>query len=81
MLYLMHAVGAPRCHMRLANCTDGCSPTGSFDGVPTECFTVSRARMTYDDFLDSSLLERAISNLESPVGWVWMQHILNFLEN
>ncbi|XP_045127490.1 85/88 kDa calcium-independent phospholipase A2-like isoform X2 [Portunus trituberculatus] len=69
MLYLMHAVGAPRCQMRLANCTDGCSPTGSFDGVPTECSAVSRARMTYDNFLDSSLLERAISSVQSPVGF------------
>lgn len=68
MLYLMHAVGAPRCQMRLANCTDGCSPTGSFDGVPPQCSTVSRARMTFDDFLDSCLLERAMSNVQSPVG-------------
>lgn len=69
MLYLLHAVGAPRCRMRFANCTDGCSPTGSFDGVPTEYPTVSRGRMTYDDFLDSCLLDRAIANLQSPVGF------------
>ncbi|KAG0711495.1 85/ calcium-independent phospholipase A2 [Chionoecetes opilio] len=69
MLYLLHAVGAPRCQVRLANCTDGCSPSGSFDGVPTQGLTVSRDRMAYDDFLDSCLLEQAISSLQSPVGF------------
>lgn len=69
MLYLMHAVGAPRCQMRLANCNEGCSPTGSFDGLPNDCSPVSRIRTTYDDFLDSCLMERAISNLQSPLGF------------
>ncbi|XP_042212356.1 85/88 kDa calcium-independent phospholipase A2-like isoform X2 [Homarus americanus] len=66
MLYLLHAISAPRCQQRLPDCTDGCSPTGTFDGVPPETNQVSRSRTSFDDFLDEAMLGKL--NVTSQVG-------------
>lgn len=68
MLYILHAVGARRCTRHLANCTDGCSPTGSFGGVPLDLEVVSRGRTSYDEFLDSAMLGTTIRNTQ--IGYV-----------
>ncbi|CAG0917045.1 unnamed protein product [Notodromas monacha] len=34
VLYLLHAVGAPRCPVRYPSCTPGCSPDGNEQGAP-----------------------------------------------
>ncbi|KAK3863829.1 hypothetical protein Pcinc_030432 [Petrolisthes cinctipes] len=70
MLFILHAVGAGRCHKRLANCTDGCSPTGSFDGVPMDQNIVSRGRTSYDEFLDSAMLGKTIRDVNIGFGGV-----------
>ncbi|XP_068230482.1 85/88 kDa calcium-independent phospholipase A2 [Palaemon carinicauda] len=75
MLYILHAVGAPRCKTRLANCTDGCSPSGSFDGVPPDNNLISRSRISYDDILDAATLGKTITEIqreihsEAPLGF------------
>lgn len=32
ILYILHAVGAPRCISGASNCTDGCSALGTYNG-------------------------------------------------
>lgn len=32
ILYILHAVGAPRCVSGTSNCTDGCSTLGTYNG-------------------------------------------------
>ncbi|XP_075228914.1 calcium-independent phospholipase A2 VIA isoform X2 [Lycorma delicatula] len=34
ILYMLHAVGAPRCDSAMNGCTDGCSRKGTYDGSP-----------------------------------------------
>ncbi|XP_054288851.1 85/88 kDa calcium-independent phospholipase A2-like isoform X2 [Macrosteles quadrilineatus] len=34
VLFLLHAVGAPRCVPDIHGCTDGCLPNGTRDGIP-----------------------------------------------
>ncbi|XP_071512455.1 85/88 kDa calcium-independent phospholipase A2 isoform X2 [Panulirus ornatus] len=71
MLYLLHAVGASRCQKHFADCTDGCSPSGSFDGVPPDIYQLSRSRISFDEFLDTAMLGRTISGLQAqnPAGF------------
>ena len=65
MLYIIHAVGAKRCASRMATCSDGCMPSGSFDGVPPENHPNSRSRTTYDDFLESAIIGPLLSNQQT----------------
>lgn len=83
MLYILHAVGAPRCQKHFANCTDGCSPVGSFDGVPPETYQLSRSRISYDDFLDSAMLGMTISGMQAQhlAGWVKVAIMWSFVSN
>lgn len=44
LLFTLHAVGATRCSKKSPGCTDGCSPEGSFDGVPPPDFGKDRMK-------------------------------------
>lgn len=44
LLFTLHAVGAKRCSKKGPECTDGCSPDGSFDGVPPQDFCKERIK-------------------------------------
>lgn len=70
MLYILHAIGASRCKTRLPDCTDGCSPEGSYNGVPLNGDLFCRSRVSYDDLLDSSILGKTLRDLQSgaPLG-------------
>ncbi|XP_045582087.1 85/88 kDa calcium-independent phospholipase A2 [Procambarus clarkii] len=67
MLYILHAVGAPRCQQLFSDCTEGCTPTGSFDGVPNEFNQFSRSRINYDEFLDAAMFEKTINGMQGEV--------------
>lgn len=71
MLYILHAIGASRCKTRLPDCTDGCSPEGSYNGVPLNGDLFCRSRVSYDDLLDSSILGKTLRDLQSgaPLGF------------
>lgn len=77
MLYILHAVGAPRCQQLYPDCTDGCSPRGSFDGVPQESNQFSRCRVNFDEFLDTAMFEKTKSEMqaEATLGFSKVPHI------
>ncbi|KAL7635672.1 UNVERIFIED_CONTAM: hypothetical protein RMT77_013489 [Armadillidium vulgare] len=68
MVYILHAVGAPRCSTQMATCSDGCSPNRRYDGEPPEVTPMGRPRTVYDEFLDE-----ALNNIgpkpKSPIGF------------
>lgn len=70
MLYILHAIGASRCKTRFPDCNDGCSPEGSYDGVPMNTDLFCRSRICYDELLDSSILGKTLRDLQSeaPLG-------------
>ncbi|XP_018010803.1 85/88 kDa calcium-independent phospholipase A2-like [Hyalella azteca] len=57
MLYALHAVGAARCLQHHDSCCSGCSPVGSYNGVPPEAIADARERLRspYDAFLDDAM--------------------------
>ncbi|KAL1423397.1 hypothetical protein MTO96_021154 [Rhipicephalus appendiculatus] len=50
VLYTLHAVGAHRCDQD-RGCSDGCSPTGTFDGVPPDKPDFIRPPRLYDELM------------------------------
>ncbi|KAF2368937.1 Patatin-like phospholipase domain [Trinorchestia longiramus] len=63
MLHALYAVGAARCLQHHSSCCSGCSPVGSYNGVPPEAVGDSRARLRspYDAFLDDIMCGMANS--------------------
>ncbi|CAL4122455.1 unnamed protein product, partial [Meganyctiphanes norvegica] len=57
MLYILHAVGAPRCKTKLGTCKEGCAPEGKDNGKTpcTQC--ISRDRHSFDDVLENAMLD------------------------
>lgn len=59
VLYTLHAVGAHRCEQE-RGCSDGCSPTGTFDGVPPDKPDFIRPPRLYDELMGASIVREAV---------------------
>lgn len=59
VLYTLHAVGAHRCEQD-HGCSDGCSPTGTFDGVPPDKPDFVRTPRLYDELMGASIVREAV---------------------
>ncbi|XP_075724657.1 85/88 kDa calcium-independent phospholipase A2-like isoform X4 [Rhipicephalus microplus] len=59
VLYTLHAVGAHRCEQD-RGCSDGCSPTGTFDGVPPDKPDFIRTPRLYDELMGASIVREAV---------------------
>uniref|UniRef100_A0A131YWB0 phospholipase A2 n=1 Tax=Rhipicephalus appendiculatus TaxID=34631 RepID=A0A131YWB0_RHIAP len=59
VLYTLHAVGAHRCDQD-RGCSDGCSPTGTFDGVPPDKPDFIRPPRLYDELMGASIVREAV---------------------
>ncbi|XP_003738930.2 85/88 kDa calcium-independent phospholipase A2 [Galendromus occidentalis] len=59
LLFVLHAVGAKRCAKRSPLCTEGCSPDGSFDGVPPQDFCKDRMKI-FDEALSADILKETL---------------------
>ncbi|KAH6943765.1 hypothetical protein HPB50_026941 [Hyalomma asiaticum] len=59
VLYTLHAVGAHRCEQD-RGCSDGCSPTGTFDGVPPDKPDFVRTPRLYDELMGASIVREAV---------------------
>lgn len=59
VLYTLHAVGAHRCDQD-RGCSDGCSPTGTFDGVPPDKPDFIRTPRLYDELMGASIVREAV---------------------
>ncbi|KAK8393768.1 hypothetical protein O3P69_006823 [Scylla paramamosain] len=51
VIYLLHTVGAKRCAVKLAACSDGCVEEGNFNGVPLYEKPLLRSRWVMDEQL------------------------------
>lgn len=51
VIYLLHTVGAKRCAVKLAACSDGCVEEGNFNGVPLYEKPLLRSRWIMDEQL------------------------------
>ncbi|XP_077490329.1 85/88 kDa calcium-independent phospholipase A2-like isoform X5 [Amblyomma americanum] len=59
VLYTLHAVGAQRCDQD-RSCSDGCCPTGTFDGVPPDKPDFLRSPRLYDELMGASIVREAV---------------------
>lgn len=61
ILYTLHSVGARRCTRSspASPCTDGCSPTGAFNGAPPNSAPFNRIKSLYDPLLGRSIVKAA----------------------
>ena len=63
ILYVLNSVGAKRCCRSIQGspCSDGCSPTGVFNGSPPETAPFARIRSFYDPLLGRNIIKAAVS--------------------
>lgn len=63
ILYVLNSVGAKRCCRSIQGspCTDGCSPTGVFNGSPPETAPFTRIKSLYDPLLARSIVKAAVA--------------------
>ncbi|XP_013781824.1 85/88 kDa calcium-independent phospholipase A2-like [Limulus polyphemus] len=61
LIYTLNAVGAERCSKHTRSCNDGCSPRGTFDGVPPECSNLSRNLTLYDHIISAAVVNAALT--------------------
>lgn len=59
VLYTLHAVGAQRCEQE-RGCSDGCNPTGTFDGAPPDKPDFLRTARLYDELMGASIVREAV---------------------
>ncbi|OQR80199.1 85 kDa calcium-independent phospholipase A2-like [Tropilaelaps mercedesae] len=59
LLFALHAVGAKRCAFKLPECTDGCSPQGTFDGVPPSDYGKDSSKI-FDGPLSDSVVKKTL---------------------
>lgn len=59
VLYTLHAVGAQRCEQE-RGCSDGCNPTGTFDGAPPDKPDFLRTAPLYDELMGASIVREAV---------------------
>ncbi|CAL4110976.1 unnamed protein product [Meganyctiphanes norvegica] len=57
MLYILYAVGAPRCKTHVESCTEGCALDGKDNGKPPCVQCISRDRHSFDDVLENAMLD------------------------
>ncbi|KAK5642233.1 hypothetical protein RI129_008400 [Pyrocoelia pectoralis] len=57
LLYYLHAVGAKRCPPGVDQCTDGCRPDGTYDGIPPNTVTGPTNRDTLNQMLSVAGME------------------------
>ncbi|KAK3864297.1 hypothetical protein Pcinc_030012 [Petrolisthes cinctipes] len=60
VIYLLHTVGAKRCQVKLAACSDGCVEEGNFNGVPLYEKPLLRSRWILDEQLSRRQISDAI---------------------
>ncbi|XP_069951966.1 85/88 kDa calcium-independent phospholipase A2 isoform X3 [Cherax quadricarinatus] len=60
VIYLLHTVGAKRCQIKLAECSDGCMDEGNFNGVPLYEKPLLRSRWIMDEHLSSRQIAESI---------------------
>ncbi|XP_045595679.2 85/88 kDa calcium-independent phospholipase A2 isoform X1 [Procambarus clarkii] len=60
VIYLLHTVGAKRCQVKLASCSDGCLDEGNFNGVPLYEKPLLRSRWIMDEYLSSNQIAESI---------------------
>ncbi|XP_071526358.1 85/88 kDa calcium-independent phospholipase A2-like isoform X2 [Panulirus ornatus] len=60
VIYLLHTVGAKRCQVKLASCSDGCLDEGNFNGVPLYEKPLLRSRWIMDEQLSSRQIGESI---------------------
>lgn len=62
LLYVLHAVGAKRCPLEQEDCFDGCSNTGTFDGIKPEKCNTSPIPKLYDELIGATAVIAALKS-------------------
>lgn len=63
IVYVLHAVLAKRCtrSIQASPCSDGCSPTGVYNGTPPENVPFKRITSIYDSLLGRKIVKKAVA--------------------
>ncbi|XP_022668967.1 85/88 kDa calcium-independent phospholipase A2-like isoform X2 [Varroa jacobsoni] len=64
LLFTLHAIGAQRCTLKTFECTEGCSPNGTFDGVPPADFGKDTNEI-FDGPLSNTILKKAVERRQN----------------
>lgn len=65
ILYMLNSVCAIRCSGRRNNCTEGCSPDFSYNGVPPENTSFLRNTKIFDQILIESIVKMAVAKAQT----------------